>query len=138
MAEYQCLLVEPGEGFQVIRLNRPEALNALNSQLLAWLSGSVLPANWYSTSCRMSSASSGLATLFLIKPSKRLLILFIIWVIFLLCSALIAVDIVSTSSMYIYQTDNVALYFKVVKLFCKFTVLLKKLVGFIDGWSNHR
>ena len=37
MAEYQCLLVEPGEGFQVIRLNRPEALNALDTALMAEL-----------------------------------------------------------------------------------------------------
>jgi enoyl-CoA hydratase len=37
MAEYQCLLVEPGEGFQVIRLNRPEALNALNTALMTEL-----------------------------------------------------------------------------------------------------
>ncbi|MGZ3367616.1 MAG: enoyl-CoA hydratase-related protein [Caulobacteraceae bacterium] len=37
MAEFQCLLVEPGEGYQVIRLNRPEALNALNTALMAEL-----------------------------------------------------------------------------------------------------
>jgi hypothetical protein len=53
-------------------------------------------------------------------------------------SALIAGDIVSTSSMYICQTDNVVLYFKVVKLFCKFLVLRKKPVGFIDVWLKRR
>jgi enoyl-CoA hydratase/carnithine racemase len=37
MAEYQCLVVEPGEGFLTIRLNRPEALNALNTALMAEL-----------------------------------------------------------------------------------------------------
>jgi enoyl-CoA hydratase len=37
MAEFQCLLVEPDEGFQVIRLNRPEALNALNTALMGEL-----------------------------------------------------------------------------------------------------
>src|ERR1700760_136735 len=41
MAEFQCLLVEPGEGFQVIRLNRPEALNALNTALMAELTAAL-------------------------------------------------------------------------------------------------
>jgi len=41
MAEYQCLVVEPGEGFQVIRLNRPEALNALNSAMMAELTSAL-------------------------------------------------------------------------------------------------
>ncbi|MEO7485722.1 MAG: hypothetical protein ABIU77_01420, partial [Ferruginibacter sp.] len=58
------------------------------------------------------------------------------WVIFVLRSALIAGDIVSTSSMYICQTDNVVLYFKVVKLFCKFIVLSKQTGDFIDRWLN--
>ena len=37
MAEFQCLIVEPREGYQVIRLNRPDALNALNTALMAEL-----------------------------------------------------------------------------------------------------
>ena len=37
MADFQCLLVEPEDGYQVIRLNRPEALNALNTALMAEL-----------------------------------------------------------------------------------------------------
>jgi enoyl-CoA hydratase/carnithine racemase len=37
MAEFQCLIVEPREGYQVIRLNRPEALNALNTALMTEL-----------------------------------------------------------------------------------------------------
>jgi len=37
MAEFHCLIVEPREGYQVIRLNRPEALNALNTALMAEL-----------------------------------------------------------------------------------------------------
>jgi enoyl-CoA hydratase/carnithine racemase len=41
MAEYQCLVVEPGEGFQTIRLNRPEALNALNTALMAELTAAL-------------------------------------------------------------------------------------------------
>ncbi len=31
---YQTLIVEPQEGYQLVRLNRPEALNALNDQLM--------------------------------------------------------------------------------------------------------
>ena len=34
---FQSLIIEPGEGFQVIRLNRPEALNALNSAMMGEL-----------------------------------------------------------------------------------------------------
>jgi enoyl-CoA hydratase len=34
---FTALIVEPREGFQVIRLNRPEALNALNTALMAEL-----------------------------------------------------------------------------------------------------
>jgi enoyl-CoA hydratase len=37
MAEFQCLLVEPRDGYRVIRLNRPEALNALNTALMGEL-----------------------------------------------------------------------------------------------------
>lgn len=37
MAELQTIVIEPGEGFQVVRLNRPEALNALNTALMAEL-----------------------------------------------------------------------------------------------------
>jgi enoyl-CoA hydratase len=37
MADFHTILVEEGEGFQTIRLNRPEALNALNSALMAEL-----------------------------------------------------------------------------------------------------
>jgi enoyl-CoA hydratase/carnithine racemase len=37
MADFQTIVVEPGEGFQTIRLNRPEALNALNTALMAEL-----------------------------------------------------------------------------------------------------
>jgi enoyl-CoA hydratase len=37
MADFQTIVVEPGDGFQTIRLNRPEALNALNSALMAEL-----------------------------------------------------------------------------------------------------
>ena len=36
-ASFQCLIVEPGEGYQVIRLDRPEALNALNSAMMTEL-----------------------------------------------------------------------------------------------------
>ncbi len=36
-APYQSLLVEPTDGYQVIRLNRPEALNALNSAMMTEL-----------------------------------------------------------------------------------------------------
>ena len=31
---YETLLIEPQDGVLLIRLNRPQALNALNSQLL--------------------------------------------------------------------------------------------------------
>jgi enoyl-CoA hydratase/carnithine racemase len=34
---YETLIVEPGEGFTLIRLNRPEALNALNSAMMTEL-----------------------------------------------------------------------------------------------------
>ena len=34
---FQTIVVEPGEGYQVIRLNRPEALNALNTALMGEL-----------------------------------------------------------------------------------------------------
>lgn len=34
---YTSLIVEPGDGFQVIRLNRPEALNALNTAMMGEL-----------------------------------------------------------------------------------------------------
>ena len=34
---FTTLLIEPGEGYQVIRLNRPEALNALNTALMTEL-----------------------------------------------------------------------------------------------------
>lgn len=37
MAAFQCLLIEPSEGYQLIRLNRPEALNALNTVLMSEL-----------------------------------------------------------------------------------------------------
>jgi enoyl-CoA hydratase len=37
MADFQTIVVEPGEGFQTIRLNRPEALNALSNTLMAEL-----------------------------------------------------------------------------------------------------
>jgi len=37
MAEFKCLIVEPRDGYQVIRLNRPEALNALNTALMTEL-----------------------------------------------------------------------------------------------------
>ena len=42
MADFQTIVVEPPEGgdnggFQTIRLNRPEALNALNTALMAEL-----------------------------------------------------------------------------------------------------
>jgi enoyl-CoA hydratase len=37
MTEFQSLIVEPGDGFQLIRLNRPEALNALNTALMSEL-----------------------------------------------------------------------------------------------------
>jgi enoyl-CoA hydratase/carnithine racemase len=35
---FQTLIIEPGQGFQVIRLNRPEALNALNTAMMGELS----------------------------------------------------------------------------------------------------
>ena len=35
MAEYETLIVENADGVSLIRLNRPEALNALNTALLA-------------------------------------------------------------------------------------------------------
>jgi enoyl-CoA hydratase len=41
MAEFQCLIVEPREGWQVIRLNRPEALNALDTTLMAELTAAL-------------------------------------------------------------------------------------------------
>jgi enoyl-CoA hydratase/carnithine racemase len=41
MAEFQCLLVEPRDGYQVIRLNRPQALNALNTALMGELTGAL-------------------------------------------------------------------------------------------------
>jgi enoyl-CoA hydratase/carnithine racemase len=41
MAEFKCLIVEPREGWQVIRLNRPEALNALNTALMAELTAAL-------------------------------------------------------------------------------------------------
>ena len=34
---FTCLIIEPGDGFQVIRLNRPEALNALNTAMMGEL-----------------------------------------------------------------------------------------------------
>lgn len=34
---YSALILEPGEGFQIIRLNRPEALNALNTAMMGEL-----------------------------------------------------------------------------------------------------
>ena len=37
MTDFQTIVVEPGEGFQILRLNRPEALNALNTALMAEL-----------------------------------------------------------------------------------------------------
>jgi enoyl-CoA hydratase len=41
MAESQCLIVERRDGFQVIRLNRPEALNALNTVLMTELTAAL-------------------------------------------------------------------------------------------------
>ena len=41
MTEFECLIVEPRDGFQVIRLNRPEALNALNTALMAELTAAL-------------------------------------------------------------------------------------------------
>src|SRR5438067_2061461 len=41
MAEFQCLLVEPRDGYQVIRLNRPQALNALNTALMGELTAAL-------------------------------------------------------------------------------------------------
>ena len=41
MAEFKCLIVEPRDGWQVIRLNRPEALNALNTALMAELAAAL-------------------------------------------------------------------------------------------------
>jgi enoyl-CoA hydratase len=38
---YETLLIEPQEGVLLIRLNRPQALNALNSQLLEELGGAL-------------------------------------------------------------------------------------------------
>ncbi|HYE42331.1 MAG TPA: enoyl-CoA hydratase-related protein, partial [Caulobacteraceae bacterium] len=38
MADYQTLIVEQEDGYALVRLNRPEALNALNSTLLGELS----------------------------------------------------------------------------------------------------
>jgi enoyl-CoA hydratase len=35
--DYEALIVEPGEGFTTIRLNRPQALNALNSAMMGEL-----------------------------------------------------------------------------------------------------
>lgn len=37
MADFQTIVVEPGEGYRTIRLNRPEALNALNTALMTEL-----------------------------------------------------------------------------------------------------
>jgi enoyl-CoA hydratase len=41
MAELKCLIVEPRAGWQLIRLNRPEALNALNTALMAELTAAL-------------------------------------------------------------------------------------------------
>ncbi|HEY9236426.1 MULTISPECIES: enoyl-CoA hydratase [Phenylobacterium] len=41
MMSYETLIVETRDGVSLIRLNRPEALNALNSQLLGELSGAL-------------------------------------------------------------------------------------------------
>ena len=41
MAEYKSLIVEPRDGYEVIRLNRPEALNALNTALMTELTAAL-------------------------------------------------------------------------------------------------
>jgi enoyl-CoA hydratase len=38
---YETLIVEPGDGFQVIRLNRPQALNALNTAMMTELAAAL-------------------------------------------------------------------------------------------------
>ena len=41
MSSYETLIIEPGDGFIVVRLNRPEALNALNSGMMAELAAAL-------------------------------------------------------------------------------------------------